>query len=101
MPKEAAAAIGLELSEGGSNGRLQVGEGPGGSLAQMRFEFGEGHLDGIEVGTVGRKVAGGGSAGLNESYSHGSFVDAEVVEDDNAACDSPELRQTVTVVLQP
>ncbi len=50
MPKEAAAVTGLELSEGGSHGRLQIGEGPGGSLAQVGFEFGEGISMGLRSG---------------------------------------------------
>jgi hypothetical protein len=47
MSKEPAAVTGLKLSEGGANGRLQAGEGPGGSLAQVGFECGEGHLRGV------------------------------------------------------
>jgi len=43
--------------EGFGQGGLKVFEGAGDGLAQVRLEFGEGLLDGIEIGTLARQVA--------------------------------------------
>ncbi len=63
MPKEALAMSGAEGGEALGDRPLEFWEGAGGGLTQMRFEFGEGHFYGIEIGTVRRQVAHGGPAG--------------------------------------
>ena len=47
----------LEKVEDAAYGVPKTADGSFGGLAQQRLELREGHLDGIEVGAVGRKVA--------------------------------------------
>ena len=63
--------------------------GPFSSLAQLAFELGEGHFDGIEVGGVGREEHQAGSGCFDQGGDFGAFVAGEVVHDDDIA--GPQL----------
>src|SRR4029079_13999158 len=58
---------------------------PGRRSAEVGLEFGEGQLDWIEVGRVGREKAEYASGGLDGCPRRLVLVDAEVVEDDGRA----------------
>ena len=47
----------------------------------MSLEFGEGQLDGIEVGAVGRQVAHAHPASREQPVDAGDFMSGEVVQD--------------------
>ena len=49
----------------------------------MRFEFGEGHFDRIEVGAVGRQEQEPTAVCLEQLSGFGAFVRCQVVEDDD------------------
>jgi hypothetical protein len=54
-------------------------------LSDRGFEFGEGHLDGIEIGTIGWEIVQGGAP---VCYGFGNaldFVSCEVIADDHIA----------------
>jgi len=51
----------------------------------MGLEFGEGQIDGIEIGTVRRQVAHLGSTGSDLLADTSHLVGGEVVEDDDVA----------------
>lgn len=51
----------------------------------MRLEFGEGHFDRIEVGTVGRCEEEPCAARLEDGLGFLAFVAGEIVEDDDVA----------------
>jgi hypothetical protein len=57
--------------------------------AQEGFEFGEGHLDWIEVGAVGRQKEEPGAFGANGPLGCGAFVGREIVGDNDVA--GPEV----------
>src|SRR5271163_1129654 len=85
MTKKATAVIGLEGVKGVGQGGLKLIEGSGGGLAQVGFELGEGQLDGVQVGAVGRQVVDLGPAGGNQLSHPRHLVGGEVVEDDLVA----------------
>ena len=60
----------------------------------MRLELGEGHFDGIEIGTGGRQEEEPGAAGFQDGGGLWAFVAGEIVEDDHVATpqDRGELR---------
>ncbi|ESZ53408.1 hypothetical protein X729_32125 [Mesorhizobium sp. L103C131B0] len=61
---------------------------PDGSLglcSQQRLEFGEGVLNPIEVGTVGRQIEQPRAGGLNRVAHAGGLVGRQVVHDDYVA----------------
>lgn len=51
----------------------------------MRLELGEGHLNGIEIGGIGRQKEEPGSFLLQALGSLGSLVDGKIVENDDIA----------------
>ncbi len=51
----------------------------------MGLEFGEGHLDRIEVRAVSWQVTYGGSSGFNQVPDGGDFVGGEVIKDDDVS----------------
>ena len=55
------------------------------SFAQEFFEFGEGHLDGIEVWRIGRQEERPGSAILNDFSHTRPFVRGQIVHDNDIA----------------
>jgi hypothetical protein len=56
-----------------------------GALAQRRLQPGEGLLDGVEVGRVGRQVAHVGADSLDGLANPGDLVGAQVVHEDGVA----------------
>ena len=60
-------------------------DGPRFCLSQMSLEFGEGHLDRIEVGAVGRQVEEPCAALLEDRGGLLALVAGEVVEDHHVA----------------
>jgi hypothetical protein len=54
-------------------------DGSHGHAAQVRFEFGEGHFDGIEVGAVGRQEEQASALLTNGLLGGGTFVRGQVV----------------------
>jgi hypothetical protein len=69
-----------EERERGSGERRDVVEGARSRGPQERFQFGEGHLDRIEVGTVGRQKSDLGARGFDGRAHLWLFVDGEIVE---------------------
>ena len=49
-------------------------DGPLGRFSQMRLQLGEGHLDGVEVGTVGRKEQESGTRGFDGGTHGGRLI---------------------------
>src|SRR4029077_13778797 len=68
-----------EISDGVPEGLTAAGC----SLADQRLEFGEGLLDRIEIGAVGRQVDQTGAARFNGFAHAGDLVRAEIVLDDD------------------
>ena len=66
-------------------------EGAGADTAQMGLELGEGHLDRVEVGRVGRQEQEPGAYGAEDLGGPGAAVHREVIEDDDVAL--AELRR--------
>src|SRR5215213_3116677 len=60
-------------------------EGALGGFAQERLELGEGVLDGVEVGRVGRKIEQPCAGRLDQGSHSRSFVARQVVQDHNIA----------------
>src|SRR5450631_3936673 len=85
MTKKALAMIRLERTESLDQGGLKLIEGAGRGPAQMGLEFGEGQLDGIEIGTVRRQVAHLGPTGGDQLPDARHLMGGEVVEDDDVA----------------
>ena len=85
MPDKIAAFDGGEQVERGGDQRADVIEGAGARGAEQGFEFGEGELDRIEVGTIGRQEPQRGAGGFDSVAHLRLFVDGEVVEDDDVA----------------
>lgn len=59
--------------------------GSGAGSPQMGFEFGEGHLDGIEIGAVGRREEEPRAACFEDGFGFFAFVTGEIVEDNDVA----------------
>ncbi len=85
MTKESLAVSGAESGEALDQCGLEIGQVSGGRAAEMSLKFGEGHFDGIEIGTVGRQVAYARSLGCNQGRDVGNLVSRKVVEDDHIA----------------
>ena len=54
--EEISAFLWRESLHDAANSAQQAANGAFSRLAQMRLQFAEGHLDGIEVGRVGRQI---------------------------------------------
>lgn len=74
----------VECERGGDEGGDLI-EAARPRRAQERFQFGEGELDGIEVGAVGRQESEMGACGLDRRPHLGRFVHRQVVEYDDVA----------------
>lgn len=85
MGEEVDAFAGVELAESMGGGVFEGFDGPCGSFSDVSFEFGEGVLNGIEIGTVRRKVDQLGAAGFDGFSNAGNFVRREIVHDDDVA----------------
>jgi hypothetical protein len=64
---------------------MEIIQGACGCLAQMRFEFGESQLNGIEIGAVGRQVANANPSNRKQLADVMDFVGGEVVQDERIA----------------
>ncbi len=51
----------------------------------MGLEFGEGHLDRIEVRAISWQVAYGGPSGINQVANRDDFMGSEVIKDDDVS----------------
>ena len=85
MPKETLAVPGQEGVQGAGRRRTKFVERTSGGGAQMGLQLGEGLLDGVEIGAVGRQVAHAGAVRRDQPGDRGRLMDAEVVEDDDVA----------------
>src|SRR6266545_3191287 len=85
MPEVIGTFLSSEALKKRANGPAQTGHCSLGSLAQECLEFAERHLDRIEVGRVLRQVAQGRSRVLDRLTDGCSFVDIDVVDDDDIA----------------
>ena len=99
MPEEVPAFSGIEQAADVADGAPERVVGPGACCAQMGFELGEGHLDGIEVGRIGWEKQEPGTSRLQRRGGLGGLVHLQVVEDDDVAClqGGSELRLDVDV----
>ena len=59
--------------------------GSRGGLAQQGLELGERHLDGIEIGRIGRQVEKDGAPGFDRGADACDFVRGEIVNHDDVA----------------
>lgn len=83
---EAVGAFGWEEAvEEVADAVNEAVDGARGFLPQQRLELGEGHLDRIHVGAVGRQVEDLGSAGGDGLAHAGNLVGRQVIEHDDVA----------------
>lgn len=85
MAKEVTAVIGGEALEGVGQRSREIAQCPSCRLAQVRFEFGKGHFDRVEIGAVGGQITYRRASGLDEFFDRRHFVRGEVVEDDDVS----------------
>lgn len=85
VPEVIFAFLGRETIYENGDGLPQLIDGPCGGLSQVRFELGEGLLDRIEIGRVGRQVEQVGAGRLYGFTNTGDFVAGQVVHDDDIA----------------
>ncbi len=64
---------------------MKILQGAGSRLTQMRFEFGESQLNGIEIGAVRRQVAQANPPSRKQQADIMDFVGGEIVEDERIA----------------
>lgn len=67
------------MVEASGNGGPEIVDGAGGDLSQQRLELGEGHLDGVEVGRIGRREEQAGAGASDRLVDAGDLVAREVV----------------------
>jgi len=67
------------------DGVPEVVDGAGGGLGEEGLELGEGHLDGVEVGAVGRQEAQLGAGGLDGAAHRDGLVGRQVVHNHDVA----------------
>lgn len=85
MPGEIGTFVSREEGQRRRDQRADVVKGARPRRAQERFQFGEGQLDGIEVGTVGRQESHLRADAFNRGSHRGLLVRGQVVEDDDIA----------------
>ena len=71
--------------QGGGNGRLQGGDGPGGRLSQERLELGKRLLNRIEVRRIRRQEDQAGARLLNGRPGGPHLMSGEIVKHDQVA----------------
>ena len=71
--------------EDATDGGPQSFDGSLGGFAQERFELGEGHLDRVEIGAVGRQEEKLGAGGFDAFADPRALVAGEIVHDDDIA----------------
>src|SRR3954470_9343528 len=77
VPAFVGAEQGADVAEGGPE-RLERARG---RAAQMRFELGKRHLDGVQIGRVLRQEQEPGAPRLERLCGAGALVDREIVRD--------------------
>ena len=85
MTKEVQAVGCGEGVQSCGGGADQASPSAPGGLAQVGLEFGEGHFDGVQIGTVGGQVVELRAPGGDGIGHSGYFVRGEVVTDDDVA----------------
>ena len=81
---------GSEEIDDAADGGPEAVDGSLGGLAQQRLELGEGVLDRIEVGLVGRQVEQAGAGRLDHLAHLRPLVAGQIVHDDDVAW--PQVR---------
>jgi len=79
MPEEVEALGRRERIESFGSGGGQSGQIAGRRLAQMSLEFGEGHLDGVEIRAVRREVVEVRAAGRDRLRHAADLVRGKIV----------------------
>jgi hypothetical protein len=85
MLEEVPAFVGGVKVADIADGTPEVVDVPGLDAPEMGFEFGEGHFDWIEIGTVRRQEHEPGAALLEERLGSLAFMARQIVEDDDVA----------------
>ena len=75
--------LGRDGRQGGSDSRLEPGDGPRGGLPQEGLEFGKGLLNGIEVRAVGGQEDQLGARLFNSGPGGRHLMRGQIVEDDD------------------
>ena len=76
---------GCEVVDGLGDDLPELVYGARGGFSQGGLELGEGHLDGIEVGRIGRQIQQAGTSVLNALAHALDLVCGEIVHDDDIA----------------
>ena len=77
------AFLRFELFDGVRDGLPEVRNGPGRGGSEHRFEFGKGHLDGIEVGRIRRQVEQARACSFDGLAHACNLVRGKIVHDDD------------------
>lgn len=85
MTKESAAVCGRESVQGFGCSGDQVFQSLRRRLTQMRFDFGKGQLDGIEVWTVRWQVAKRDALGSEQGFDALNFVRGQIVQNERVS----------------
>jgi len=83
--EEIPAFLGFEERADAANGLFEGVIGSGLGCAHMGFEFGEGHFDGVQIGTVGRQEQEPSALCFEASGGCFAFVAAKIIENDHIA----------------
>src|ERR1700758_2427275 len=83
--EEISAFLWRESLHDAANSAQQTANGALSCLAQMRLQFAEGHLDGIEVRRVGRQINQCCPRRFDRLSDAGHLVDRQIVHHDNVA----------------
>jgi hypothetical protein len=98
---EIGALYWRELDEEFADCRPKALDSSFGGFSQQRLELGEGVLDGIEVGTVGRKVWQPRAGRFDGGANAGPLVTGEIVHDDDVAGRQRGNQNLIDISLKP
>jgi len=85
VTKESAAICGRESVQGFGDCGDQVFPGSRRRLTQMRFDFGKGQLDGIEIGAVRWQVAKLDALGSEQRFDALNLVRGQIVQNERVS----------------
>ncbi len=85
MGEVVSAFLRGDRRQGGGNGRLQAGDGPGGRLPEKRLELSERLLDRIEIRRIRRQEDQAGARLLNGRLGRPHLMSGEIVKHDQVA----------------
>ena len=85
MSEVVGAFVRAEARREEADSAAKAALGPLGSLAQIRLELAEGHLDGIEIGRVLGQISQFCTNGLDRCLDASNLVSSEVVHHDDIA----------------